>query len=234
MLRYLFREIYSSTISWNRSFDRVNVFAKITYTVLMITLAVIIDNILALAPLLLYALTISAITRDTGIAIHSYKAPAIPVIMVSLLTLLFTGDPYQSILIGLRIMVVASAILSFFSSTDPMHLSYLLERLHLPKWIILSTLLVWRLIPLSMRILDEAYGIARLKGDPLWRSLVAATATLYLRSNSMVETLYIYGIEIEELSLKPIVRSYSGVSTAIYVLLNTILIVFSIILFSWC
>jgi len=233
VLKFIFREIYSSTISWSRSFDGVHIFIKISCLAIIIFLAAIINNILPMAFLLIYAIIISIITRDYEIAIHSYKAPILPLLMISLLTLLFTGNYYLSILIGLRILAIASAILSFFASTDPMYLSYVFEKLHLPRWVMISTLLIWRLIPMSMKILDESYSIAKLKGDPLWRSLVSATATLYIKSSHLVEALYIYGTEIEKASLRPLVKKYSIRNTVLYTIFNSILIIVVIALLVW-
>jgi len=233
MLKFLFREIYSSTISWNRSFDRVHIFIKISYLIIIILLAAIINDVIPMAFLLVYAIIISIITRDHEIAIHSYKAPILPLLMISLLTLLFTGNYFLSLLIGLRILAIASTILSFFASTDPIYLSYIFEKLHLPKWTIISTLLTWRLIPMSMKILDESYSIAKLKGDPLWRSLVSATATLYIKSGHLVEALYIYGTEIEKASLRPLVKKYNIQNTILYSIFNSILIIIVIALLIW-
>lgn len=233
MLKFLFREIYSSTISWSKSFDRVHIIIKISYLLLIILLASTISKIASMAFLLFHTIIVSIIARDYEIAIHSYKAPIIPMLVISVLTLLFTGNYLLSLIVGLRILVIASAILSFFASTDPIYLSYMLEKLHFPKWMILSILLTWRLIPLSMKILDESYSIAKLKGDPLWRSLVSTTATLYIKSGCLVEALYIYGTEIEKVSLKPLVKKYSIQNTILYTIFNSVLLIIVVALLTW-
>ncbi len=233
MLRFMLREIYSSTITRSRGGDRVNIIVKSIVLIAILVLASIYSGYLELLVLMMYPIMLCTLSRDLDLLLHSLKAPIIPILLVSALTYIFTADIFSAITIGLRILVFASSILTYFSTTDPISLSYTMELLKLPRWIIVSTLLIWRLIPLSMRIVDESYSIARLKGDSIWRGLVAATATLYIKASGMTEALYMKSSYIEGFTLRPMVPEYSSRRTVAYTLASVAIIALSTVLAIW-
>ena len=227
MFRFIYRELSISTIVSRKSIDSVNVFIKSTILLTVIIASIIYNNPLQQLVLLLYPLCSIILSRDYRLYIHSLKAPLIPAMLVSSLYLVFSRLEYADILaafnIGLRIIVIASSILVYIATTNPIHLAYLFEKLRLLKWAPLSTILTWRLIPYTMRVADEAYVVSRLKGDSLWRSLVSTTATLLVRADNLVQTLYFYTTEssVGDYTLKPLVSNWSRVNTIAYVLYSS-------------
>ncbi|MBM1154805.1 hypothetical protein DRN94_002890 [archaeon] len=222
MFRFLVREVAASSVVRWESLDRVPATVKIIGVVAVVGIAVWARSPLTLLALLSYPLITAFIARDLEAYLHALKAPLLPVLAIGGLSLLFSrltiADVVAAVAVMLRIYALATTLLVFIATTHPLQLARFLERFHAPCWLLLSTILTWRLIPHTLRAADEAYAVARLKGDPLWRGLVATASTTLLRANSQVEALYIYGTGLSRLTLQPIVPSANRRNTLLHVI----------------
>ncbi len=238
MLRYIFREINISTIVKKTSIDRVNILVKIIVTTFIIILSIVSNKLSSQLILLLYPLLMSLLSRDKSLYIHAIKAPLIPAVLVTIITILFSKltiiDIINALTLGARILVIASTISVFIASTSPFDLAYFLEKLRTPKWIILSIIMIWNIIPRSMKIADEAYTVSHLKKEPLWRSLISTIAVTLAKSHSQVEALYLaMTTEIKNVSFKPLTTTPSITNTITFILASTIIGVSSFIIYTF-
>ncbi len=237
MLKFMYRELYVSSLVSRDSIDNVNVFIKTIYTIAAIVVALAINNVYVEALLLLYPLSSILIIRSYRVYYHSVRAALAPAFIVSMIILVFSRLDYSSVLysltVFLRIVVIASTVLIYMSTTNPFHLAYLVEKIGFPRWIVISIILVWRLIPSSIEIASESYSVALLKKDSLWRMLVSSTITLFGRAEGFLQTLYMVLGGSREYSLKPLVSRWSRGNTLFYTLYSTTVLAIAFILASF-
>ena len=237
MIRYIFREINISTTVKKDSIDKVNVLVKIIVTTFIIILSIVSNKLSSQLILLLYPLLMSLLSRDKSLYIHSIKAPLIPAVLVTAITLLFSkltvADIINALTLGIRILVIAATISVFIASTSPFDLAYFLEKLHVPKWIALSIIMIWNIIPRSMKIADEAYTVSHLKKEPLWRSLISTIAVTLAKSHSQVEALYLaMTAEIKNVSFRPLTTTTSIINTITFILASIMIGISSFIIYT--
>lgn len=209
IIGFILSELYASTIVRRGSMDNANVIVKTVSLISCIILSIIHNNPITVATCFMFPILVSILTRDPRLLIHSLKAPLIPATIIFLITLMFSPWDFMGLLgaltVFMRIMVIASCMLTYIASTNPFNIVYLCEKLKLPLWLRLSLILLWRVIPLTLLTANESYIVSRLKGDPIWRGLVSSTAVSMVRAANMVESLYVHGAGLRDFTVKPLI-----------------------------
>ncbi len=235
LVKFVLDRLYAASLPKKSSIDRCNPIVKLVVLIEVIIVAILSKNPILLIVLLFYPMAILVTRRDYMLFLESIKAPlpiALIIIGVSAIFVPWSIDGFIYLTtLFLRIIVVASSILVFISSTNPVHVAFILEKLRLPKWLVLSFVLIWRLIPVTLLVSSEAYAVTRLKGDKPWRALLAASAVSLLRAIYTMETLYVYGAGIKEFTLKPILGKSSKFDTGVYIVIGVIILFATISIF---
>jgi len=217
---YILDKLYSASLLKRESLINSEPVVKTLSLVLVLIACIVFSDPILFIPLLLFPLGCVVLRRDLALFIEALKAPLPIASLIILVTGLFipwtTSGFMYLIVLFMRIVLMASSILVFIATTNPIHIAYVLEKLRMPKWLVLSTIILWRLIPLVLAISSESCVVTKLKGDKLWRSLIASSAASLLRAVNLMETLYIRGAGLREFSLKPLIQDAEEKATLYY------------------
>lgn len=202
MIRVLLNWLYAATLYVERDSParRAHGAAKLASALLVFVAALASDSPVQLALLMVFPALVSAMDRDPRMLYYAVRAPLIPLLAVSLLTAalhpagFFTPASLKyAVVLGLRLLVIASTLIVTMNVTHPHQLSSILSVLRAPLWLVEALESTWRLVPVTLRDADEALASARLKGLRPWAALTPLTAAALLRARSMAESLYIRG-----------------------------------------
>lgn len=122
--------------------------------------------------------------------------------------------------IFLRSLALSLAIVQFVSSLSPVELSKLLRRVS-PK-ASMYPLLVWKLVPASLKDFTEALAIQSLKGDGSRRAIAVALASQLERGSRVYEANY-YRLEVGLVC--DVDRATNGAMSALLALIASSLLV---------
>ncbi len=125
-----------------------------------------------------------------------------------------------------RTLTASTAILLFIATLNPYELSRILYRLGLKKQCLIPVM-VWRLMPLALRDVVEAYGLQKLKNQALWKSIAISTASMFEKSDMMLES---NGLKLEVGVVGPPPYEYSMKYTLLFSA-ATMLVILSILFY---
>ena len=111
-----------------------------------------------------------------------------------------------------RALTASAAILLLIAALNPYELSRILYRLGLRKQSLIP-IMVWRLMPLALRDVVEAYGIQKLKNQALWKSIAISTASMLEKSDMILES---NGLKLEVGVVEPLPYEYSMKYTLLF------------------
>ncbi len=216
MLGWLVGKIYEAL------FTDVDSGAKKTHILVKIFLALI---VLACVGLGLYKSIIALVAVIVVMLFSGLSFIIIPVLIISSIpalwlslsnavVLLFnnTFNYFIVVEVYVRALTASVAILFFIVSLSPYEISRILHKIGLKRHS-LASVMVWRLMPLALRDVIEAYGIQKLKKQALWKGIAIATASMLEKSEMLVES---NGLKLEAGLVEPLPYRYSMKYTVLY------------------
>lgn len=124
-----------------------------------------------------------------------------------------------------RTIAISLSIALFIASLSPYELSNILWRLGFRNTCIVPIAL-WRLTPIALRDMVEAYNVQKLKGERIWKALAIATASMLEHRDFMLE----YNFHKLSVSLaKPVPYKHDFTATLLLVLVSVALIMLLLI-----
>ncbi len=113
-------------------------------------------------------------------------------------------SPLALLSIYVRSLTFSFAILFFLTSLSPYELARIMWFTGLKKYSI-APLLLWRLTPVMLRDVADAYSVQRVKGEKIWKSIAISTAAILEHKRFLLEYSY-FKLSCE--LLKPVPYSY--------------------------
>jgi len=124
-----------------------------------------------------------------------------------------------------RTIAISLSIALFIASLSPYELSKILWHLGFRNTCIIPIAL-WRLTPIALKDMVEAYNVQKLKGERVWKALAIATASMLEHRDFMLE----YNFHKLSASLvKPIPYKYDFSATLLLVFVSVALIMILLI-----
>ena len=228
MLGWIAGKIYEALFTDVESdAKKTHILAKIFFTAMVLVCVGLGFHQSLLALALMIALMV--FSRLTSTIIPSLIVSSIPALWLSAsnaILLYYNGgvDPYVVLGVFVRTLTASMAILLFIAMLNPYELSRIVYKLGARKSSLIPVM-VWRLMPLALRDVVEAYGIQKLKKQSLWKSIAISTASMLEKSDFILES---NGLKLEAGLVEPLPYRYSWKHTIIYIIAALILVVFSL------
>lgn len=119
-----------------------------------------------------------------------------------------------------RTITISLSIALFIASLSPYELSNILWRLGFRNTCIIPIAL-WRLTPMALKDMVEAYNVQKLKGESIWKALAIATASMLEHRDFMLEYNF---YKLSTSLAKPIPYKHNLTTTLLLVLASIVLI----------
>ncbi len=177
---------------------------------------------------LLSMLLLAMVTGLSYAMVPALIVSSIPALWLSLsnaLVLYLTSNfKYMSIIeVYVRSLTASLAILLFIVMLSPYELSRILYKLGFKRQSLMPVMM-WRLTPLALKDVVEAYSLQRLRRQPLWKSIAISTASMLEKSELLLES---NGLKLETGLREPLPYEYSVKYT---VLLSIIIVLVGVVL----
>ncbi len=128
--------------------------------------------------------------------------------------------------IYVRSLTFSLAILFLIASLSPYELSRIMWLTGLERYSI-APLLLWRLTPVMLRDVVDAYSVQRVKGEKLWKSIAISTAAILEHRRFLVEYGY---FKLSCRLLKPVPYDYKLNNTVIVIVAGLAILVTCLVL----
>ncbi len=180
---------------------------------------------------LIAVIVVMLLSELTFIIIPVLIISSIPALWFSLsntILLALNGElNYITILeVYVRTLTASIAILLFIVALNPYELSGILYRLGLRRQC-LTPVMIWRLMPLALKDVVEAYGLQKLKNQALWKSIAISTASMFEKSDLLLES---NGLKLEVGVIEPLPYEYSMKYTLLFSIV-TVLVILLLLLY---
>lgn len=119
-----------------------------------------------------------------------------------------------------RTIAISLSIALFITSLSPYELSNILWRLGFRSTCIIPIAL-WRLTPIALKDMVEAYNVQKLKGESVWKALAIATASMLEHRDFMLEYNF---YKLSTSLAKPIPYKHDFTTTLLLILISIALI----------
>ncbi len=231
MIGWLVNKVYESLfLASNTGVRRAHILAKT-----MLTILVVYSVSRGLIPSIIALLVLVALMYLGGLK-SSIKSmlivSSIPALWLSIsgwLTAYITThdtSPIALFSIYVRSLTFSLAILFLLASLSPYELSRIMWLTGLGKYSI-APLLLWRLTPVMLKDVVDAYSVQRVKGEKLWKSIAISTAAMLEHRKFLVEYSY---FKLSCKLLRPIPYDYRLNYTVITVVAGLAILVACLIL----
>lgn len=230
MLGWLAGKIYEALFTDVESgAKKAHIFVKVAFTI--VVLICVGSGFYGSVNGLIAVTIVMPLSGLVSIAVPVLIISSIPALWFSLsnaILLLLNGEfNYMVILeVYVRTLTASIAILLFIVTLNPYELSRILYRLKLKKQC-LTPIMIWRLMPLALRDVVEAYGLQKLKNQALWKSIAISTASMLEKSDLLLES---NGLKLKAGVVEPLPYEYSMKYTLLFSI-TTILAILALLLY---
>ncbi len=228
MLGWIASKIYEALFTDIESdAKKTHILAKISFTIMVLVCVGLgfHQSLLALA-LMIVLMELSGLASAIIPSLIVSSIPALWFGVSNAILLYYNGGIDYYIVLGVfvRTLTASMVILLFIAMLNPYELSRIVYKLGARKSSLIPVM-VWRLMPLALRDVVEAYGIQKLKKQSLWKSIAISTASMLEKSDFILES---NGLKLEAGLVEPLPYKYSWKHTITYIIAALILVVFSL------
>lgn len=224
MFGWLVSRVYEALfVAGDVGFRRAHIVVKILFT-LSTVYAVSRGLEYSIIPLVLIIASMAFTEQRYSVkpALIVSSIPAIWLALTGALIRYLIGEgvgPMSIFEVYVKTLTMSLVLVFFVASMSPYELSMILWRLGSRKYSIIPVAL-WRLTPVVLRDIIEAYNVQKLKGEKLWKALAVSTASALEHRDFLLEYNYHkLGVELVE----PAPHSYDSRATLL-LLLETIIV----------